>query len=102
MNLTSNFEYVVQIAYLEDGNMHQELQGYWKAVWKGFNLPCLHFQYRKEKKDLFLLIKGNEYLFLYADANEVCTQVVKIADVIGLEGRHLQVVRYQAVKWTSR
>ena len=105
-NLAFNFERTKKIAHLKNESMHRDLQRCWNALWQGFNLLRLYCQYREENKQLFLSIRGYDYLFqkvnidslcyllreystIYDDAMHLWNELVKIADVIVLEDRHL-------------
>ena len=105
-NLAFNFERTKKIAHLKNESMHRDLQRCWNALWQGFNLLRLYSQYREENKQLFLSIRGYDYLFqkvitdslcyllreystIYDDAMHLWNELVKIADVIVLEYRRL-------------
>ena len=109
--LISNFECLVHISHLGKRNMPLHLLPCWNALWQDFNLLRLYCQYREENRELFLSIRGYEYLFevingslihllrkYYNNAMEVCTEVVKIVDVIGLEDHHLQTAPEDSVR----
>ena len=105
-NLAFNFERTKKIAHLKNESMHRDLQRCWNALWQGFNLLRLYCQYHEENKQLFLSIRGYDYLFqkvitdslcyllreystIYDDAMHLWNELVKIVDVIVLEDRHL-------------
>lgn len=77
----------------------------WKALWQRFNLLRLYCQYRAENRELFSSIRGYKWLYqviteelfylcrnYYSscdDAKEVCKEVARFLDVIGLNDSDL-------------
>jgi hypothetical protein len=86
----------------------------WKVLWQKLNLIRLYCQYRKENKDSFSIMKGYKYLFKVIDAHllnllwewfsscddakEVCWELARIVDIIGLRHNDLETIPGNSVK----
>ena len=80
----------------------------WTVLWQKLNLIRLYCQYREQNKNSFLFIKGYKYLFKVIDmhlfhslwncyhssddAKEVCRELVRIVDIIGLRQCQLETI----------
>ena len=76
----------------------------WKALWQQLHLICIYCDNGKLKRGLFSSIKGYRYLFMLANtepqdyyspsvqAREVCIELARIVDIIGL--RHIGLVKF--------
>ena len=86
----------------------------WKVLWKKINLIRLYCQYSEQNKNSFLFINGYKYLFkvidthlcksvsewwsLCDDAKEVCRELARIVDIMGLRHSELETIPKNSVK----
>ena len=82
--------------YRHISHNNEKKEGDWKSLWKKHNLIPLYCKYGKLNRDFFSSMQGYRYLFMVVDtqlydyysssdeAKEVCRELARIVDIVGL------------------